>query len=141
MKICQLSIFLENKVGVINDVVATLGSNGVNMKAFSVAQAGEFGIMRLIVDDVESAVAVLQEANYKVSKTDVIRIKVPNVAGGLSKVMEVLSSENIFIEYMYAYSEREDANVVFRPSDADRCKEILEENREVFFEDNHLYRF
>ncbi len=126
MKITQLSIFLENRVGVINEVTAILGSNNINMKAFSVAEGVEFGILRLIVSDAEKAKAVLEDAGFKVNSTEVISFNTPNTSGALSKVMEYLAGEGVFIQYMYAYSEGQVASIVIRPNNIERCEQVLE---------------
>ena len=125
MTIKQLSVFLENKTGRINEVAKILGANGINMKAFSMAETADFGILRLMVSEVDKAVQVLRDASFAVMLTDVICLNVPNVAGALSGILETLASNDIFIEYMYAFSEGETANVVIRPNDIDRCVSIV----------------
>ena len=85
MTIKQLSIFLENKTGRINDLTKILGKYGINMHAFSMAETTDFGILRLIVSDVERAVEVLRNENFAVMLTDVVCISCPNVAGSLSE--------------------------------------------------------
>lgn len=125
MKIIQLSIFMENRVGVINEVVSILSQAGVNMLAFSVADGIEFGILRLLVSDVDQAQQAMESAGFKVTRTEVLSISVPNVVGGLSEVMDCLARESIFIQYMYAYSDSDVASVVIRPNDIDRCLEVL----------------
>ena len=125
MTIKQLSVFIENKTGRINDVTRILGQNGVNMTAFSLAESADFGILRMIVSDVDLAMRVLKEAHFGVTVTDVVCFSCPNTPGSLSTVLEYLAKENIFIEYMYAFSEGDTANVVIRPTDVKRCLEIL----------------
>lgn len=125
MTIKQLSVFIENKTGRINDVTHILGQNGVNMTAFSLAENADFGILRMIVSDVELAVQVLKEAHFGISITDVVCFSCPNKPGALAIVLEYLAKENIFIEYMYAFSEGETANVVIRPTDIDKCIKTL----------------
>ena len=126
MPIKQLSIFLENKTGRINEVTKILGKNGINMHAFSMAETTDFGILRLIVNEVEKAVEVLRNADFAVMLTDVVCISCPNVAGSLSVILEKLAENDIFIEYMYAFAEGEKANVIVRPNDIERCMEVLE---------------
>ena len=121
----QLSVFLENKTGRINEVTQILGKNGINMHAFSMAESTDFGILRLIVTEVEQAVEVLRASNFAVMLTDVVCLHVSNVAGSLSAILDKLAKEQIFIEYMYAFAEGEMANVVIRPTDVDRCLEVL----------------
>lgn len=126
MTIKQLSVFLENKTGRINEVVKALSKYGINMHAFSMAESTDFGILRLIVSDVEKAVKALRAENFAVMETDVVCISCANVAGSLSVVLDYLAAEKIFIEYMYAFAQGDTANVVIRPNDLDRCIEVLE---------------
>ena len=121
MTIKQLSIFLENKTGRINDLTKILGKHGINMHAFSMAETTDFGILRLIVSDVERAVEVLRNENFAVMLTDVVCISCPNVAGSLSEILDHLAKNDIFIEYMYAFAEGDIANVVIHPNDLDKC--------------------
>ena len=127
MSIKQISIFLENKTGRINEVAKILGGNGINMKAFSMAETADFGLLRLIVSDVDKAVQVLRDASFAVMLTDVVCINVGNVPGALSGILDRLAANDIFIEYMYAFSEGETANVVIRPNDIDKCVNVLKE--------------
>ena len=127
MTIKQLSVFLENKTGRINEVTRILGKHGINMHAFSMAETTDFGILRLIVSEVEKAVKILRAENFAVMLTEVICIKCSNTAGALSTILEQLSQKDIFIEYMYAFADGEQANVVIRPNDIDRCVKTLTE--------------
>ena len=125
MTIKQLSVFLENKTGRINDVTKILAKHGINMHAFSMAETTDFGILRLIVSDVDKAVEVLREASFAVMLTDVVCISCNNISGALSTILDKLTEAGIFIEYMYAFAEGAEANVVIRPSDLDKCVEVL----------------
>ncbi len=127
MTIKQLSVFLENRTGRINEVAKILGASGINMKAFSMAETSDFGLLRLIVSDVDKAVQVLRDASFAVMLTDVACISVTNVPGALSGILDKLAANDIFIEYMYAFSEGETANIVIRTNDLDRCIDILSE--------------
>ncbi len=127
MIIKQLSIFLENKAGRINDVTRILGKNGINMHAFSMAETTDFGILRLIVSEVEKAVGILRDANFAVMLTDVVCLQCNNTAGSMSAILEKLSEQNIFIEYMYAFADGQFANVVIRPNDIEKCVAILKD--------------
>lgn len=126
MTIKQLSVFVENKTGRINDVTRILGANGINMTAFCLAESVEFGILRMVVSDPEKAVRVLKEARFAVNVTEVVCLSCPNTAGAMSKVLDYLAAEDVFIEYMYAFSQGDRANVVIRPTDTARCVEILQ---------------
>ena len=125
MTIKQVSVFLENKTGRINEVTKTLSRHGINMQAYSMAETADFGILRLIVCDVDKAVEVLRGENFAVMLTDVVCISCPNVAGSLSAILDKLASEEIFIEYMYAFADGDKANVIIRANDIDKCVKVL----------------
>ena len=125
MTIKHVSVFLENKTGRINHVTKILAANGINMHAFSMAETTEFGILRLIVSDVDKAVAVLRDANFAVMLTDVVCISCPDVAGSLASILDQLAEQDIFIEYMYAFASGDNANVVIRPNDIEKCEQLL----------------
>ncbi len=131
---------MENRVGVLNEVTTILTKSGVNMRAFSVAEGAEFGILRLIVSEPDEVRSILQDAGFAVNTTEVIGIQLPNVAGALSSVMEQLAQEGVFIQYMYAFSEGESASVVIRPTDIDRCIATLESCRETLEAKSQLYK-
>ena len=126
MIIRQLSIFLENRTGRINEVARVLADNGINMQAFSMAETADFGLLRLIVPDVDKAVEVLRSADIAVMVTDVLCLNCPNVPGSLSTVLERLASNNVFIEYMYAYSDGDSANVIIRPNNIEDAVKVLQ---------------
>ncbi|OKZ17042.1 MAG: amino acid-binding protein [Bacteroides sp. 43_108] len=128
MTIKQISVFLENKSGRINVVTKALGDNGINMHAFSMSETTDFGILRLIVSDVDKAVEVLRKENFAVVLTDVVCISCPNTAGSLSKILGHLAEQGVFIEYMYAFAQGDTAKIVIRPSELDKCLEILEKD-------------
>ena len=111
MTIKQLSVFLENKTGRINDVVRTLGQNGINMHAFSMA---------------ETTVEVLRAQNFAVMSTEVICLSCENTPGSLAVILEYLAEEKIFIEYMYAFAQNDKAHVVIKPNDLKACLAVLD---------------
>lgn len=125
MTIRQLSVFIENRTGRINEVTRILAANGVNMTAFSLAESPEFGILRMIVSDVDLAMKVLKEAHFGVSVNNVICLTCTNEPGALATILEYLAKEDVFIEYMYAFSQGDTANIVIRPTDIQRGVEIL----------------
>lgn len=126
MTIRQLSVFLENKTGRINEVVRTLGASSINMHAFSMAETADFGILRLIVSDVDKAIEVLRAHDFAVMSTDVVCLSCDNVPGSLAVILEYLAKEHIFIEYMYAFAQNDRAHVVIKPNDLSRCLEVLQ---------------
>ncbi len=128
MTIRQISVFLENKSGRINEVTQALAKANINMHAFSMSETTDFGILRLVVSDVDKAVEVLQENHFAVVLTDVVCISCPNVAGSLAVIIDKLTASDIFIEYMYAFAQGDKANIVIRPTDLDRCLTVLKES-------------
>ena len=125
MKIKQLSVFVENRKGSISQMARILGDNGINMQAFSLAENADFGILRMIVSDVDRAVHVLREARFGVTTADVVRITCPDTPGALADILENLAAHDVFIEYMYAFSRNNHAHIIIRPSHIDRCIEVL----------------
>ena len=91
------------------------------------AETADFGLLRLVVHEVEKAVQVLRDASFAVMLTDVVCLGVNNVPGALSAILEKLAENDIFIEYMYAFSEGESANVVIRPNDIEKCVGLLKD--------------
>ncbi|MGC9353689.1 MAG: ACT domain-containing protein [Mariniphaga sp.] len=127
MKAKQVSVFLENKSGRLNEVAQILGEAGINISAFTVADTSDFGVLRLIVSDPDKACDVLKENQFSVRSTDVVLVKSPNRPGALSRMLQILNTEGVFIEYLYAFSMNEDtAVIVIRPANLDKCLEILE---------------
>jgi hypothetical protein len=140
MLIKQLSVFLENKSGRLNEVSNILGKAGINMSAFTVADTSEFGILRLIVSDHEKALKVLRENSFSVSLTDVICLNCPNKPGALGKALQILSDNEVSIEYLYAYSVVESANVVLKPDNIDKCIKVLQEHQLELVKASDLYK-
>lgn len=140
MLVKQLSIFLENKRGRFTEVAKLLGSVGINLTAFTVAENSDFGILRLIVSDIDKALDVLKAERYAVSVTDVVCLRCPNVPGSLAKVMEIITEAEVFVEYMYAFSQGEDANIVIRPDNLQRCVDVLRSNKLILLAASDLYK-
>ncbi len=129
MKIKQISVFLENKSGRLAKVTRVLGENGVNIRALSIADTTDFGILRLIVNDPDTAYRVLKEAGFSVNVTDVIAVEIPDVPGGLADPLDCLKDANINIEYLYAFLTRatKAALVVFRVEQIDEAARVLQD--------------
>ena len=121
----QISLFLENKTGRISEVARLLGAHGINMKAFSMTEAPDFGIMHIVVADTERAVQVLSEAHFAVSLVDVVGIECADRPGSMGEVLSHLADAGIGIKYMYAFSEGEKARFVLKPDDIAHCEEVL----------------
>jgi hypothetical protein len=141
MKTKQVSVFLENKSGRLNEVAQILGEAEINISAFTVADTSDFGVLRLIVSDPEKACNVLKEKHFSVRTTDVVLVNSPNRPGALSRMLQILSSEGIFIEYLYAFSmDNDTAVIVIRPSEIDKCVEKLEKHKSELLSNNGEYR-
>ena len=106
MYIKQLSIFIENKVGRLQAIMDTLSENGINIRALSIAETTEFGILRIITPDVEKAKKVLREVDVISKITDVIAVYVDDQAGGLAKMLKCITAAEVNVEYMYAFLGR-----------------------------------
>lgn len=124
----QVSIFLENRAGRLADVTTLLGDNGVNIRALSLADTADFGILRLIVNDPDKALSLLKKAGLTVRETEVVAAEVPDRPGGLAEILRLLSAEQINVEYMYAFvrSPAESAIMIFRFDDPARALEVLQ---------------
>lgn len=141
MIIKQLSVFLENKSGRLNEVSQLLGDAGINLSALSVADTSEFGILRLISSDPDKAYQVLKAAGFSVKLTDVVCLNSPNVPGALAKALNILSSEEVFIEYLYAFSmDKQSANIVLKPDDIEKCIQVLQKHQLELVKASDLYK-
>ncbi|MBR3691572.1 MAG: ACT domain-containing protein [Clostridia bacterium] len=119
MSLKQISVFLENKKGQLAEVSALLGGNNINLHALSIADTQDFGILRLIAENPEAVAAVIKDAGYICTLTDVIAVSVPHTPGSLAHIVQILSEGGVDIEYTYAFAAADDdrAYMVFRVSD------------------------
>jgi hypothetical protein len=129
MKVEQISVFLENKPGSLADVTRILGEAGVNIRALSLADTKDFGILRLIVNDTEKAKQILGQKGFTVRKTEVVAVEVPDRPGGLADMLKSLSDSGINVEYLYAFVQQSGTNaiIIFRFDETDRAIKILSE--------------
>ena len=126
MAITQLSAFLENTPGTLYKAVCAISNAGVNIRALSVAETQDFGIFRLIVDDIDKAVSALKEEGHIVKITDVIGCKLEDRPGGLARIVKVISAIGVNMEYMYAFLTKTDnAYLVIRVEDNDAVEAAL----------------
>ena len=130
MKVEQISIFLENKPGGLSSVTKALSDAKINIRALSLADTSDFGILRLIVDDVAKAKEVLNSRGFAVGRTSVVAVEVPDKPGGLHSILDLLTGKGINVEYMYAFVERsgENAVIIFRFDSTDEAIEALQQN-------------
>lgn len=130
MTVQQISVFLENTPGKMAEFTDLLYQNNVDLRALSLAEAEDFGIVRLIVDDVYTTSTVLREAGYVFSITKVIAVEIPDEPGALSKVLKCLGESSVNVEYMYAFLTRrkETAYMIFRVENNEKAIEVLNKN-------------
>jgi len=138
----QISVFLENKVGRLSHVTRVLGEEGINIRALSIADTSDFGILRLIVNDPARAYKVLKDARFTVSETEVIAVQVPDLPGGLASVLEQMTEQDLSIEYLYAFlgNKGDDALVIFKVEDIARTRKIFNETGIKFLDEETLYQ-
>ena len=125
MRVKQLSIFMENKSGRIAEITRVLACAGIDIRALSIADTTDFGILRLIVNQPEKAEQVCKKAGLMTALTDVLAIRIEDRPGSFSDAMQYLACAGVSIEYMYAFSEGETANVVITTNDMDKCVSVL----------------
>lgn len=130
MTVKQISVFLENRPGKIAEFTELLSENGIDMRALSLAEAEDFGIVRMIVDQVYNTSTVLKDAGYVFSITNVVAVAIPDEPGGLNKVIHVLGKNEVNVDYMYAFTARKAgvANMIFRVTDNQKAIDVLMAN-------------
>ena len=128
MAIRQLSVFAENKTGALYEITKTLAAARVDIRAFSIADTANFGVLRMLVKDATKAASILSDNGNIVSVDDVVGVKIPDIAGGLSDILRITTAKNISIAYLYAFVSRETGNayVILRVDNNDHVEEILE---------------
>ena len=142
MKVKQISIFLENKSGRLAQVTRALGENSINIRALSIADTTDFGILRLIVNDPEKAYLILKDKGFTVSATDVIAVEVADKPGGLAEVLQLLDRSGINIEYLYAFLQKSAsaALVVFRVEQLDEAVKVLQASGTRILSGDEVYK-
>lgn len=127
MIIKQLSVFLENRVGRTKEVTSVLAKAGIDILAFSTADMIEFGVLRIVVDEVGKAQEILKEAGFATIATDVVSVVCPNETGALAGLLDKIAANDISVEYMYALQQGDQARAIIRPSDLAKCEAVLED--------------
>ena len=129
MSVKQISVFLENKPGALAGMTQVLADNDIDMRAFSLAETSEFGIARVIVDDLYKTTTVLKDANYVHAISSVLAVAIPDVPGGLNQVLSTLNEGQVNIEYMYAFlgGKKNSAYMIFKVAGHHRAADLLVE--------------
>lgn len=124
----QISIFLENRIGKLHQVMNLLAKFSIDIRTIALADTSDFGILRLIVNDTEKALSVLREHNFTAKLTNVVAVKVPDEPGGLATILAKIDEIGVSVEYMYAYTKSTDkaAVMVFRFDDEQKAIQSLQ---------------
>ncbi len=109
----QISVFVDNKPNQLTGIMALLKDSGINIRALSLADTSDFGILRMVVNDTDKAEKVLKNASYAVTVTEIVAITIPDSPGQLSRVLDILGAENVNLEYLYAFTGASDKSVSF----------------------------
>jgi hypothetical protein len=141
MRVEQISVFLENKAGRLADVTSILSQAQINIRALSLADTADFGVLRLIVSDNQKAEEALKKHGFTVGKTDVVAVEVADKPGGLHHILDLLFKANINVEYMYAFVRQsgDNAVMIFRFDHTDEAVRLLQENGVTVINGSKLY--
>ena len=136
----QLSVFLENREGRLDDVLKVLASNDVNIVALSLADTSDYGMLRMIVSDPHKGRSALKEAGITAMLTDVVALRVPHATGSFGRAMHQIVEGKVNVEYMYAFANGSDAAAVLKSDDPDRVTEILRDSGFDVYSADEAYR-
>jgi len=140
MLIKQLSVFIENKVGRLEDVTKVLKDHNINIASFSLADTAEYGMLRMIVSDPEEGRRVLREEGFSASLADVIAVKIAQKPGTLHEVLKILFDAGLSVEYMYTLSTTgKDTSIIMKVSDLNLALEVLRANGYEVCSDKEAY--
>lgn len=130
MSVKQISVFLENKPGMLQKVTEILTENGIDMRALSLADSADYGVLRVIVNNTEKALSVLSEGGYLAKVNDVLAVSVDDAPGGLAGVIALLAENGVNIEYLYVFVKKrsKEACAVFRVQSTEKAEAILKEH-------------
>lgn len=129
----QISIFLENRIGKLHQAMEILAKHNIDIRTIALADTSDFGILRLIVNDTQKALTVLQESNFTAKMTNVVAVKVPDEPGGLAEILRKIDSLGISVEYMYAYTKSvgKEAIMIFRFDNNETAINSLKANNNI----------
>ncbi|HOL66025.1 MAG TPA: ACT domain-containing protein [bacterium] len=140
MPIRQVSIFLENRLGRLSEVVSLLAKNSINIRALALADKADYGILRLIVNDTDRALEILRQELFSVNETPVLAVEVDDRPGGLAEVLAILVQNSINVEYMYAFVAKSGgkAVVVLRVEDLEKAERVLSYNERKLLREEEI---
>lgn len=125
MSVNQISVFLENKPGTLNNMTKVLADHKINIRALSLADTNDFGIVRMLVNNVYEAANVLKEENFIARFTPVLIYAISDEAGSLDKILKAFTESDVNIEYMYAFAGKERAYMIFKVTDVKKAETLL----------------
>ena len=130
MTIEQISIFIENRKNALAEFTNVLATHNINIRAMSLADTSDFGIARIIVDNVEQVMGALERSHYIVKSTPVIAVEIPDEAGSLNKILKILADNGRNVEYMYGFTGRKtnSAYMIIRCTDVEETEKVCEKN-------------
>jgi hypothetical protein len=141
MIIKQITVFLENKKGRLTEVTRILMENNINMSALSIADTADFGLLRMIVDDPNKAEKTLKNEGFAIHINEVVCMIVPDEPGGLYRALDILTKNDISVEYLYAFSnDSKSASVVIRTDEIEKTIEVLQKNQIKLVKASQLYK-
>lgn len=140
MIIKQLSVFLEDRSGRLTELTQILAEHRINITALSVAETADYGIVRMVVGKPNEAKTFLKEAGFSVRLTDVVCVNIPDKPGALHEVLRILTENNINVDYMYAFSNKEVALAVIRATDIAQVIDVLQQNKLQLFGRSDIYQ-
>lgn len=138
MALQQLTVFLENKEGHLNDVLNTLAEHDVNIIVAALAETADFGLLRMVVPNPEKAREILKNADFSAKLTEVLCVAVPHQSGSLAKVLDALTGANVNVEYMYAFSSGENSAAIIKTKNLNVATKVLEEKGFVFWDEEKI---
>jgi len=138
----QISVFLENKPGQLAAVMKLIKDSGINVRALSLADTRDFGILRMIVNDTDRTLSMLKSSGYVATANEIIAVSVPDKPGQLSRIVDILAAGNVNIEYLYAFTGKSDRSVSFviRVDDSDQASATLEDAGIIQLTENDIAR-
>ena len=140
MIIKQLSVFLEDRSGRLTDLTQILSEHEINITALSVAETADYGIERMVVGKPDIAQEFLRKAGFSVRLTDVVCVNMPDRPGALHEVLKILADNNVNVDYMYAFSNKDVALAVIRAANIDNVIEVLEQNQMQLLRQSDIYQ-
>ncbi|HRZ97633.1 MAG TPA: ACT domain-containing protein [Paludibacter sp.] len=138
MTIRQLSVFVENKTGHLNTILAVLAKNNININALTVADTSDYGLLRMLVSDPEKAVQALQTEHYSVRIHEVLSLEMSAEPGSMSHILDLFTAAGLSIEYVYAFSFGSKSILVIRTDNKEKAIEVIKENKLISIHESDL---